>query len=176
MLGADRACSLRSLAVAIKLPADLELTPLGSSPRPLEQWLTTFHLASVILDPYTNESSWVLKSAVRVLTAFRDSHARVNFVVTADAADTRQFLGPLVDEFLVFTDPDRTLVKALELTRLPAFAFIRVDAEAVAVAEGWDPAAWRDVAEAIATTTAWRAPLIPAATDPTPFVGSAAIV
>jgi len=162
--------------VATKLPADLVLAPLGSEPRPLEQWLTTFHLASVILDPYTNESSWVLKSAVRVLKAFQDSHARVNFVVTADEADTRRFLGPLVDEFLVFCDPDRTLVKALQLSRLPAFAFIRVDAEAVAVAEGWNPAAWREVAEVIANTTAWLAPLIPAATDPTPFVGSAAIV
>jgi hypothetical protein len=175
-LGRPRRLSLRSLAVATKLPADLQLAPLGSEPRPLEQWLTTFHLASVILDPYTNESSWVLKSAIRVLKAFRDSQARVNFVVTADEADTRRFLGPLVDEFLVFCDPDRALVKALGLTRLPAFAFIRVDAEAVAVAEGWDPKAWRAVADAIAATTAWRAPLIPAATDPTPFVGSVAIV
>ena len=155
---------------------DIELITLAGDAYTLEQRLTTFHLASVILDPYTNESSWVLKSAVRVLKAFRDSHARVNFVVTADAADTRQFLGPLVDEFLVFTDPDRALVKALGLTHLPAFAFIRVDAEAVAVAEGWDPTAWREVADAIATATAWRAPLIPAATDPTPFVGSAALV
>ena len=63
--------------------------PLGSEARELEQWLTTFHLASVVLDPYTNESSWVLKSAVRILEGFRGSDARVNFVVTSDADDAR---------------------------------------------------------------------------------------
>ena len=161
--------------MATKLPIDLVLTPLGSEPRPLEQWLTTFHLASVILDPYTNESSWVLKAAVRVLRFFSDSHARVNFIVTAGEDDAKQFLGPLADEFLVFCDPDRSVVRALGLERLPAFAFVRVDGEAIAVAQGWDPAAWRHVADVIAETTSWRAPLIPAAGDPTPFAGSAAV-
>ena len=44
-----------------------------------------------------------------------------------------------------------------------------------AKAEGWDPTTWRDVAHAIAETTKWRAPLIPAAGDPSPFAGSPAI-
>lgn len=157
-----------------KLPSDLSLAPLGSEARDLEEWLTTFHLASVVLDPYTNESSWVLKAATRVLRGFRDSHARVNFIVTADEADTKRFLGPLTDDFLVFCDPDRAVVKAMGLERLPAFAFIRVDGELVAVAEGWNPAAWREVADAISTATKWRSPLIPAAGDPSPFAGSPA--
>src|SRR6056297_1293398 len=56
---------LRLLAVADtssehKLPTDLTLTPLDvrsgglGDGRPLSEWLTTFHLASVVLDPYTN--------------------------------------------------------------------------------------------------------------------------
>ena len=84
---------------------DLVLTPLGGEPRPLEEWLTTFHLATVALDPYTNESSWILPTATRVLEGLRGSDARVNFLVTADASDARAFLGPLVERFLVFTDP-----------------------------------------------------------------------
>src|SRR5829696_8768014 len=125
--GPARRGSLRSLAVATKLPADLVLAPLGSEPRPLEDWLTTFHLASVVLDPYTNESSWILPTATRILEGLRGSDARVNFLVTADERDTRTFLGPLVEQFLVFTDPDRIAVKALGLNELPAFVFIRVD-------------------------------------------------
>ena len=160
--------------MATKLPMDLSLQPLDGEARELEDWLTTFHLASVVLDPYTNESSWVLKAAVRILEGFRGSHARVNFVVTADADDAERFLGPLTQQFLVFVDPDRTFVSALGVSQLPAFAFVRVDGEAVAVAEGWDPAAWREVAESIAATTRWRPPLIPAAGDPVPFAGSPA--
>jgi len=162
--------------VATKLPDDLPFRPLESEgeARPLEDWLTTFHLASVILDPYTNESSWVLKAAKRILEGFRGSHARVNFVVTAGDDDTRRFMGPLVDEFLIFTDPDRKIVEALGLQTLPAFVFIRVDGEVVATAEGWDPTAWNAVGAAIAAATSWRAPLIPAPGDPRAFAGSPA--
>lgn len=160
--------------MATKLSMDLPLQPLGGTSRDLEEWLTTFHLASVVLDPYTNESSWVLKTAVRILEGFRGSHARVNFVVTADATDAERFLGPLTQEFLVFTDPDRAIVSALGLEQLPAFAFIRVDGEVAAVAEGWNPAGWEAVAESIAATTHWNAPDIPAPGDPVPFAGSPA--
>jgi hypothetical protein len=173
-IGAHGAPSLRSLDVATKLPGALTLAPLGSEPRELDEWLTTFHLASVVLDPYTNESSWVLKSAVRILEGLRGSDARVNFVVTADADDARRFLGPLSEEFQVFCDPDRAIVKAMGLERLPAFVFVRVDGELVAKAEGWNPAAWRGVAELVAEATSWSVPLIPAAGDPGPFAGSPA--
>lgn len=161
--------------MATKLPTDLSLKPLDGEARDLEEWLTTFHLASIVLDPYTNESSWILKTAVRILEDLRGSHARVNLVVTADAADARRFLGPLADRFLVFCDPDRTIVKALGLSQLPAFTFVRVDGELVASAEGWDPSEWRAVADAVTSTTKWRTPMIPAPGDPGPFTGSAAV-
>ena len=160
--------------MATKLPNDLSLKPLDGEARDLEEWLTTFHLASVILDPYTNESSWILKTAVRILEGLRGSHARVNLVVTADDTDTRRFLGPIADQFLVFCDPDRSVVRALGLSQLPAFTFIRVDGEAVETAEGWDPMAWRAVADSITATTKWKSPMIPGPGDPGAFAGSAA--
>lgn len=160
--------------MATKLPNDLSLQPLDGEARDLAAWLTTFHLASVVLDPFTNESSWILKAAVRILEEFRGSHARVNFIVTADDDDVRAFLGPLADRFLVFCDPDRTIVRAVGLDQLPAFVFVRVDGEVVAAAEGWNAAEWREVADAIASTTSWNAPTIPAPGDPGPFAGSPA--
>ena len=49
-----------------------------------------------------------------------------------------------------------------------------MDPELVAKAEGWNPTAWREVAEVVADTAYWRAPVIPAAGDPSPFAGSRA--
>ncbi|MFI0527280.1 MAG: hypothetical protein ACH37H_14285, partial [Ilumatobacteraceae bacterium] len=60
---------------------DITLTTIGGESRPLEEWVTTFHLASVVLDPFTNESSWVLKPAARILEAFRGADVRVNLVL-----------------------------------------------------------------------------------------------
>lgn len=142
--------------------------------RPLEEWLTTFHMATIVLDPYTNESAWILPTAVRILRAFRGADARVTFVVTADADDVRAFMGPLTDEFLIFADADRTFVKALDLGELPAFVFLRIDGTVQASAEGWDARAWRAVAEQIAAATSWIAPAIPVPADPGPFAGTPA--
>lgn len=155
-------------------PQDLVLAPIGSESRPLPEWLTTFHLATVALDPYTNESSWILRTAARILEGLRGSDARVNFLVTASERDTKRFMGPLIDQFLVFTDPDRTVVKGLGIDELPAFAFIRVDGTVHALAQGWNSAEWRGVADAIAAATAWQAPDIPLAGDPGPFRGTPA--
>ena len=161
--------------MATNPPPDLVLSPLGGTARPLEEWLTTFHLATVVLDPYTNESSWILRTATRILEGLRGSDARVNFLVTANERDARRFMGPLVERFLVFTDPDRTAVKALGLSELPAFVFVRVDGTVPAAAEGWNSAEWRAVADAITDATAWRPPDIPTAGDPGPFHGSPAL-
>jgi hypothetical protein len=174
-LGRTELRSLPSLAVATNPPSDLVLAPIGAASRPLEDWLTTFHLASVVLDPYTNESSWILRTATRILEALRGSDARVNLVVTSDEDDARAFLGPYADQFLVFCDPDRTYVKALGLAELPAFVFLRVDGAVVAAAEGWDAAAWREVAEHVAAATSWIVPTIPVSGDPGPFRGSPAL-
>jgi hypothetical protein len=160
--------------VATNPPPDLVLAPLGATSRPLGDWLTTFHLASVVLDPYTNESSWILETAARILEGLRGSDARVNLVVTSDSDDAKQFLGPYADEFLVFCDPDRSIVRAFGLSQLPAFVFVRVDGTVGAAAEGWNPAEWRQVAETIAEATSWLKPTIPIASDPGPFRGSPA--
>jgi hypothetical protein len=58
---------------------------------------------------------------------------------------------------------------------LPAFVFVRSDGTINAVAEGWDAAQWRKVAKAIADTTAWTAPSIPASGDPVSFSGTPAL-
>ncbi len=161
--------------MATDLPPDLVLSPLGSEARPLSEWLTTFHLATVVLDPYTNESSWILKTATRILEGFRGADARVNLLVTADEADTRAFLGPLTEQYLVFCDQDRSVVTALGLNEIPAFVFIRVDGRVAASAEGWVPAQWRAVGAEIAAMTSWKAPEIPAPNDPGSFRGSPAV-
>lgn len=161
--------------MATNPPLDLQLTPLGREGRPLSTWLTTFHLASVVLDPYTNESSWILDTAVRILRGFAGAAVRVNIVVTCGADEARQFLGPITDEFLVFVDPDRTVVKALGLGELPAFVFVQGDGTVPAAAEGWDPDTWKKVADTIATVTSWSRPTIPAPGDPVAYRGTPAL-
>ena len=153
---------------------DTVLTPLGGDARPVKDWLTTFHLASVVLDPYTNESSWILNTAARILADFRGAAVRANLLVTCGADDAKAYLGPLAEEFLVFCDPDRVAVKAMGLAALPAFVFLQSDGSLVASAEGWNPHEWRKVAEKIAETTAWSKPTIPTASDPGAFAGTPA--
>lgn len=156
-------------------PGDLELTPLDGEPRSLSEWLTTFHLAVVVIDPYTYESSWVLETSGRILETFRGADCRTAFVVTADAEDTRTFMGPWARQLLTYTDPDRELVKGLGLAELPAFIYIRQDGTLAAAGEGWDPKEWREVAHMLADDTRWNRPLIPSPGDPQPFAGSPAL-
>lgn len=160
--------------VTTNVALDTTLTAVNGEVRPVHEWVTTFHLASVVLDPYTNESSWILATARRVLDAFRGADVRVNFVLTCTPDEAKQFMGPLTDDYLVFCDPDRSFVRGLGVKTLPAFAFVRGDGEVVAATEGWSPAGWRGVAKAIADNTSWKAPVIPAAGDPSPFHGTSA--
>jgi len=155
---------------------DLTLTPLTGDAKTLHQWLTTFHLASVVLDPFTNESAWILKTAARILRQFSGAAVRINFIVTCDASDAREFLGPYADEFLVFCDPDRVAVKALGLSELPAFVLIKSDGSVPVAAQGWTSADWKEVAAAVATLTSWSRPTIPGPGDPGSFRGTPALV
>jgi len=155
---------------------DLTLTPLTGDAKTLHQWLTTFHLASVVLDPFTNESAWILKTAARILRQFSGAAVRINFIVTCDATDARAFLGPFADEFLVFCDPDRIAVKALGLAELPAFVLIKSDGSVPIAAQGWTSAEWKEVAAAVAALTSWSRPAIPAPGDPGSFRGTPALV
>ena len=156
-------------------PGDLQLAPLRGAARSLDDWLTTFHLAAVVLDPYTYESAWLLETAGRILEHFRGADCRIAFVVTADADDAREFLGPWAERVLTFADPDRELVKALGLDELPAFVHLRHDRSVAALAEGWDPGAWRGAANELAAAMSWSRPTIPAPGHPKPYAGSPAL-
>ncbi len=134
-----------------------------------------FHLAVVVIDPYTYESSWILDTATRVLRTYAGADCRVAFLSTADEADTRTFLGPLIDEFLAFFDPERLAVKSFGLEHLPAFVHINQRGALDAKAEGWQPDEWRAVAENLTRQMSWGRPSIPAAGDPLPFEGSPAL-
>lgn len=136
----------------------------------------TFHLASVVVDPYTNESAWILKTASRIMNQFAGAGVRVSFIIACGAEDARSFLGPLADEFLVFTDPDRSVIRALGLTELPAFVLVRGDGTIPAAAQGWSADTWREVSNEIATLVSWSKPTIPAPGDPGAFRGTPALV
>ena len=163
--------------MATNPPPDLVLTPLGGEARPLEEWLTTFHLATVVLDPYTNESSWILRTAARILEGLRGARRPGQLPRHRRASATpRRFLGPLVDQFLVFMrSRPRRRSRRSACRQLPAFVFIRVDGTVPAAAEGWNRPSGAAVADAIAEATAWLPPDIPVAGDPGPFHGSPAL-
>jgi hypothetical protein len=160
--------------VATDPPADLSLAPINGEAQTIASWVTTFQLAAVVLDPFTNESSWILDTAGRVLLHFREADCRVAFVITGTADDARQFLGPWADKVLTFADPERAVVRAMGLQELPAFVQVRGDLHLAASAEGWDPAEWRAVADSLAANMSWSTPLIPDVGDPSPYAGSAA--
>lgn len=153
---------------------DVKLTALGGESRTIEEWLTTFQLLTVVLDPYTHESAWILETAARVLAEFQGADCRVAWTVTADEKDTRTFLGPWADDFLTFTDPDRELAKALELQRLPALVYVRQDLAVVGQAEGWEPEEWEHIGALVGKVNSWSYPKLPKPGDPGPFAGSPA--
>lgn len=160
--------------MALDPPADLTLTPLTGDAHTLREWLTTFHLVTVVLDPYTNESAWLLETAGRILQNFDQADCRVSFLLTCSAAEAEEFLGPWAKEVLTFADPDRAFVKGAGLERLPALVHIGQDGTIIRACEGWDPDAWREAADNLAKMMSWRAPLIPAPTDPSPYAGTPA--
>ena len=151
---------------------DVKLAAIGGEARSLEEWLTTFQLLTVVLDPYTHESAWILQTARRFLANFQGADCRVAWTVTADERDAKRFLGPLADEFLTFTD--RSLVQALGLERLPALVYIRQDLVVVGQAEGWNPPEWEHVGALVGKVNSWSHPQLPASGDPGPFPGSPA--
>lgn len=156
-------------------PLDLSLAPLNGPPRTVEQWLTTFHLVFVALDPFTYESAWLLPTANRVLLTFQEADCRIAWLVAGTPEECYQFLGPWSKEILTFADPDREAIKAFGLEYLPAIVHVGTDGSVIGAAEGWDPLEWRAVADNLARIMAWSAPTIPAAGDPGPYPGSPAL-
>jgi hypothetical protein len=156
-------------------PQDLVLTPLAGEGRSLGAWLTTFHLAFVALDPFTNESAWILPTAIRILSTFEQSDARVAFLVAGTPEECEMFLGRHSRDTLTFSDPDRVAIKGFGLERLPAFVHLAMDGTVANAAEGWNPPEWQAVADHLALVTSWKAPNVPTAKDPGPFEGSPAL-
>jgi hypothetical protein len=95
--------------------------------------------------------------------------------MTCDADDARSFLGPYAQEFLTFVDPDRQVVKALDLERLPALVHLRQDRSVAGLAQGWHPEEWRAVTEVLSEAMSWSRPVIPGPRDPAPYEGSPAL-
>jgi hypothetical protein len=164
--------ALPSPAVPTELSPDLRLAAIEGEARTLQQWLTLFHLASVVVDPYANESSWILDTARRLMHHYDDAAVRVSWIVTGDADAAQAFLGPLSREFLTFTDETGAFAKAAGIERLPAFVFVRMDGSVQGLAQGWDPAEWEKVCDVISTTVKWSRPTLPQTGDPMPYHGA----
>lgn len=140
--------------------------------RPLSEWTTTFQLFVAVLDPYTQQSAWIVPTAARLLREYAEADCRVGFLMACDADDARQFLGPLAEEFMVFVDPDRATAKALGLATLPALVHIDQSPMVVGAAEGWDTQGWRAVAMELSKVLDWTPPGLPNANDPGAFAGT----
>lgn len=154
-------------------PPDLLLTPLNGRGRSVSQWLTTFHLLFVAVDPYARQSRWIVPTAARVLSAFEQADCRVAWLVTGPPMECRRLLGRWASEILTFSDPDREAAEGFGLARLPALVHLGIDGTIVGACEGWDPPAWREITQRVAKMMAWTAPTIPLPSDPQPFPGSA---
>jgi hypothetical protein len=161
--------------VASNPPPDTILRPVKGPPRPLSQFLTTFHLVLVVLDPFTHESAWIIETAGRVLTTFSQADCRVGWLVAGTTEECEAFLGPWAQRFITFSDPQREMVKALGLEHLPALVHLGMDGTVVAAAEGWSPRAWRAVTDELAEMVGWKGPSLPAPRDPAPYEGSPAL-
>jgi hypothetical protein len=162
------------LDVATTPSPTVNLQPLNGEGRPLSEWVTTFHLVLVVLDPYTHESSWIIDTAGRILTEFAEADCRVGWIVTGDDEAAANFLGPWSRELVTFVDPDRSVVSELGLETLPAIVHLDHGLSVVNSAEGWVPREWRAVAAGLADSMSWSQPAIPAEGDPTPYAGTAA--
>lgn len=140
---------------------------------PVRDWLTSYPLLMVALDPYTHESAWILETASQFLHHYSPADIRVAWLVAADDAGCRAFLGPWADKYLTFADPDRSAILGLGVQTLPSLVHVRDDGF-IQVASGWDPTAWRAVAEVLSTHLSWTRPMIPKPGDPVPYQGTPA--
>lgn len=158
--------------MATNPPPDLVLSPIDGPGRAVRHWLTVFHLVFVAVDPYREQSVWIVPTAARILSNYEQADCRVAWLVAGDASDARRLLGRWASDILTFTDPDLTAVKAFGLATLPAIVHLAMDGTIVNAVEGWDPAEWRRVTADLSKIVAWTRPVIPMPTDPGPFAGA----
>jgi hypothetical protein len=151
------------------------LRPLHGPPRPVSQYLTTFHLVLVVLDPFTIESAWIIETAGRVLSTFTQADCRVGWLIAAEGDDAKAFLGPWAERFSTFADPNRDMIRELGLQRLPAIVHLGMDGTVMASAEGWRPNEWHKVTEELAQLLQWKGPALPGPKDPAPYEGTPAL-
>jgi len=154
---------------------DTVLDPLQGEARTIEDWVTTFHLSLVVLDPFTQQSALIIPTAARVLQNFSGSNCRMAWLVAGTPEQTRQFLGSWADEILTFSDSQRDAIKSLGVAELPAFLHINQGLEVVNLAQGWNPVDWRKVSSDLAKQMQWSNPDIPLPKDPPAFHGTSAI-
>ncbi len=153
----------------------LVLSTVDGTSRTLDDWTTMFHLCVVVLPDRPEGADWI-PVARRIFGVLGDSDARTAYLVPGSPAIARRILGDEADRALVFADPERALINSLGLEHLPAFVHIRQDTSVGAVAEGWQPAEWQQVASEIAKAMAWSVPDVapPNASSPRPTTGWAA--
>ena len=157
-------------------PTDIKLETVTGHGHTLAEWLVVFNLLGVVIDPYTVQSGWILPTASRLFMVYEEADVRCAFVVCSDAEGARSFLGRFADEHLVLLDPERELVRALGLARLPAIVHLAQDASVFGCAEGWDAQEWSEVIAGVEEHMDWRArPVLPTPDDPGSFKGTPAI-
>ncbi len=148
------------------------LSSINGPARSVRQWLTTFHLLFVAVDPGNDRSTWIVPTAGRVLTAYEQADVRVAWLVTGTPAEARRFLGRWASEILTFADPDLTAVRGFGLGSLPAIVHMGMDGEVVNAVEGWDPVEWRRLTADLSRIVRWSRPSIPLPSDPGSFDGA----
>jgi hypothetical protein len=158
--------------VAANPAPDLVLNSLTGKSRTVREWVTTFHLLFVAVDPNNPRSRWIVPTAARVLTEYEDADCRVAWLVAGEAKEARKFLGRWATDILTFVDPELTAVKGFGLETLPAIVHLRQDLTVVNAIEGWEPMAWRALTVELSRQMRWSRPLLPGPEDPGPFAGA----
>ncbi len=152
---------------------DVELHVADGPSHTLREWLTTFHLLAVVVDPYELPSAWIVPTGTRILRGFDGANCRGAWIVAGSASDAKVFLGDVATESLVFTDQDRSAIAALGIDTLPALVHIGADGVAE-ISQGWDPDDWNSISSRLAQQMGWSRPTVPADGDPAPFAGTPA--
>jgi hypothetical protein len=161
--------------VTAQLSGETSISAISGHEQTLAEWLTTFNLLAVVIDPYTHQSGWILPTAARLFGLYEEADIRCCFIVTSDADGAASYLGPYSREFLVLVDPERKVVAELGLETLPALVHVNQDGSVAGSVEGWQPLEWSAVLAGVEEDMDWRSrPILPAPRDPGPFEGTPA--